>query len=387
MKKTKAVIGLGFGDECKGTTVSYLSSLEDSIIFKYTGGQQEGHTICSKDTKHICSQFGSGVLNNTPAIILSSCTFDPIAAWQEYIVLKRKGLSPTVYIHPDTPITTPYEIDSNRNDMSNISHGSCGSGVNKTLRRQEDYYSLTFYEFFANKFIFENKLQQIRNYYKYPFEEFPPHTDTFLKAREQILDNPDVFKLLGTTPMSIEEGSKVRDNFIYEGSQGLLLDPEIGIFPHVTPTRTGQAGIPNIIDEIYYVTRAYQTRHGNGPMSNTFSETNKSILPENIPEEINVTNPYQGEFRKGLLDLDLLKYAMYQDKAPLIKYDLTKHQTYNLVITCVDQLQNYKLIDNGVTLYFATEGTFLNHIQESFKGLVTNFYVSRSPIGTKIEKL
>ena len=62
-----AVIGLGFGDEGKGSVVSYLTKACDStIVARFSGGHQVGHTVCTNNTRHVFSNFGSGTLNGTP---------------------------------------------------------------------------------------------------------------------------------------------------------------------------------------------------------------------------------------------------------------------------------------------------------------------------------
>ena len=85
--------------------------------------------------------------------------------------------------------------------------------------------------------------------------------------------------------------------------------------------------------------------------------TNKDI-PHNIildPNETNKTNEYQGKFRVTLLDLDLIKYSLNNDKA---RFD----KDY-LVITCLEHMVNdYRYtIDNQIK-GFRNEEEFLNGI-------------------------
>lgn len=132
------------------------------------------------------------------------------------------------------------------------------------------------------------------------------------------------------------------DNYIFEGSQGLLLDQDIGFFPHVTRSSVGSKNILELTKgqdiKLHLVTRAFQTRHGHGPMTNEH-------LPNNIkdnPHEINVLNKYQGEFRRSLLDLDLLKYGITKDN--YIKNSRDKE----LIITCMDLVENeYRYTKKG----------------------------------------
>jgi len=125
------------------------------------------------------------------------------------------------------------------------------------------------------------------------------------------------------------------DTFIFEGSQGILLDQNYGFFPHVTRTNTTSQNAMELIKkhdlglpDVYYITRVYLTRHGNGPMANEGS----ALELINIDKETNVLNGWQGNFRKSLLDLDMINYALQCDA----NYSALcpKH----LVVTCLDQL-------------------------------------------------
>jgi adenylosuccinate synthase len=57
----------------------------------------------------------------------------------------------------------------------------------------------------------------------------------------------------------------------------------------------------------------------------------------NTSEEINVTNPWQEDFRTGELDYDLIQYAVNADSGyhPRGVYK-------NLVLTCLDQRPNFE---------------------------------------------
>ena len=103
------------------------------------------------------------------------------------------------------------------------------------------------------------------------------------------------------------------------------------------------------------VVRAYQTRHGNGYMSNEGIST-KYIKPN--PTETNVDTGNQGTFRKSVLDFDLLSYAISCDRQHNTFYDK------KLVITCLDQIDGDKIpITKGNELHLATPkeiGQWLN---------------------------
>ena len=81
------------------------------------------------------------------------------------------------------------------------------------------------------------------------------------------------------------------------------------------------------------MTRPYQTRHGIGFMTNrNFPEP---VLINN-ESEINKDGGSQGIFRKSILDLDLLQYAIETDQNFTKKeYGVKKH----IGITCLDQIE------------------------------------------------
>jgi len=105
----------------------------------------------------------------------------------------------------------------------------------------------------------------------------------------------------------------VKNNSIFEGAQGVLLDAEYGFWPHVTPTKTTFANALTLLAEANFtgemekigVIRAYATRHGNGPFPSRDLNLEKAI-----PDCHNVFSEWQSDFRIGWFDLPLAKYAL-----------------------------------------------------------------------------
>lgn len=344
-----AVIGLGFGDEGKGVTVNSLcKDLEKPLVVRYSGGQQAGHTVTMPDgTSHVFSNFGSASFKDIPTYWSHFCTFDPVGVMNEFAVLKSKGVNPRIYIDNRSPVTTPVEKFTNKIQNEYNNHGSCGVGVNATYRREDRLQSLLAGDLRHNS-VFKLKYAYVCSQSKHSGYTGDGQQEKFFKACQFLLDHPKNFIFVDSIPLGFR-------NIVFEGSQGLLLDQNIGFFPHVTPSNTGTK---NILAMGYYphlllITRAFQTRHGNGPMTNV-------DLPHNIkdnPKETNVHNEYQGFFRKSLLDLDLLKYGMERDE--YIRNALTKE----LVVTCLDLVKDeYRYTANGKIVAHIDEKSFLKGI-------------------------
>lgn len=339
-----AVIGAGWGDEGKGLVTDFLASkYPDATVVRFSGGQQAGHTVVIGDKRHVFSNFGSGTLRGLPTYWSEFCTVDPIGIVNELAVLRSIGVNPILYINPKCPVTTPYDVYHNRSDNNYVSNGTVGVGVGTTWEREENNYSLLFGDL-SHGWIFREKLLAIKDYYSNQAS-----VGRFLDCCQTIQnqDNIHAYHNLSSGVL------------IFEGSQGLMLDQNIGIFPHVTRGNTGIKNVRTLTDkglDVYYVTRAYQTRHGNGPMST-------EDIPHLIkidPNETNVDHQFQGKFRRGILDLSLLEYAIRRDC-----YGVNNIYNRHLVITCLDHLAEYALIHNGQIHKFNTEQEFIDCIAEN----------------------
>jgi adenylosuccinate synthase len=378
--KVQAVIGCGFGDEGKGKVVSYLCSQSSNpLIIRFCGGHQAGHHVMINDKlDHVFSNFGSGTLQGFDTYWSKYCTVDPIGILNELDVLKIKGISPVLYIDEQCPVTTPYEKMYNLLLDDFTKHGSCGVGVGQTIKRQEDHYSILMSDLcYPN--VLKIKMGILRNYYRdlfqviLSFKKYFVFCDSFMPNESEInqfLDSCE--NLLSLKEIKLSRGSfgkKVYDRFIFEGSQGLLLDQNIGFFPHVTRANTGTKNILEMgfTPEIILVTRAYQTRHGNGPMTN-------EGLPHNIspnPYENNSDSTPQGKFRISLLDLDLLRYAINGDK-------FISSSLFSLVITCLDLVEkDYEFSMNGGVYALKDEYHFVDRIKREISAY--DLFVSKTP--------
>jgi adenylosuccinate synthase len=366
-----AVIGLGFGDEGKGITTDYLARLNPSaLVVRYSGGQQAGHTVVTDIGRHVFANFGSGTLRGNPTYISSQCTIDPVGIMRELAALKGMGITPRLMIDANTPVTTPYDkLDNREKDFLN---GTTGAGVGSTKKRETAYYSLLAGDLLYPSVVKE-KLSLICIYYGWRQDWHENEIKEFndaVSALRLYLNSGEIISIENSLPYSSQ--------YIYEGSQGLMLDPAIGFFPHVTSSRTGMAGIMPIawmgyINEVYYVTRAYLTRHGNGPMPNEY-------IPHTIkidPAETNQNHVYQGDFRRAYLDLDIMQYAMGKDRSLGV--------TNTLVMTCLDHMNEYVLTHRGLILKFPNEDKFVEYVASTLS--INKVILSRSNNSINFEEI
>ena len=375
--KSSIVIGLQFGDESKGSVTSYLCSLsQNPLVIRFNGGHQAGHTVHYKGHVHKFSSFGSGTLQGAPTYWSKYCTFYPVTVVNEYKALKE--YKPVLFIDPLCPVTTPFDLSTGQEEEKINKHGSCGVGFGATLKRQENYYKLFAQDLFYPR-IFLEKLNNIIKYYWGNFNNkwINDTREEFLRIVEEvkkiiILKKPNFFDY---------------DHLIFEGAQGIMLDMDFGFFPHVTRSNTTSKNAIEILQEfykennfednfikknsIYYVTRAYLTRHGNGPLPNEdfqFYLTNKHT-------ETNDYDVWQGDFRTAILDIDTLKYALQCDNY------FSKGMQKNLVITCLDQVIKDKINYMYNEIPYEGELSYIINLLKFEGGIFT----SENPDGTLIK--
>lgn len=357
-QSAKIVLGCLFGDEGKGRTVDYLFSQPhlksyDSIVVRFSGGHQVGHTVMMEDNdevkKHIHSNFGSGTLRGVSTFYTEHCTVYPNTFRNELDVLNSLGVAvPTIFTHPLTMVTTPYDVAYNRTEeicRGRHKHGSVGLGFGSTIDRNTNTgYKLHMIDTLHEP-TYWMKMAAIESYYKKKISENDyGFQHTYLSELEK-LEPIFFFK-------HVIIGYDFLRNFqtiVFEGSQGILLDKDHGIFPNVTYSNTTSKvamelckmlGIDDI--EIFYVSRCYQTRHGKGWMS---SEGGVELI--NNEEETCTENEYQGGFRIGEFDYDLINYAIEIDKI----YSLGADPKF--VLTCCDQRPDFVLDENKLAFKFA----------------------------------
>lgn len=373
--KSSIIIGLGYGDEGKGLTTDYLCSLnpeESKLVVRFSGGHQAGHTVQLEDgTRHVFSNFGSGTLRGVPTYWHRECTFDPVGVKNELVTLMKLGVKPTLYVNRHCPVVTPYDKGNQQINPTNKAHGTCGVGFGTTLQREEDHFHLNVFDLNYTSVLKERLNLIAQEYYR-----FKPSHDEFMTAVAFIKSYDSIHFVDNMYEHQV-------DHYIFEGSQGLLLDKDIGFFPHVTRSNVGTDNIWFAMQalnlslyqgetNVYFITRAYTTRHGNGPVNDK-----KVNLVDDIVET-NQFNEYQRDFRKRVLDVDSMNYGL----SKMIHNDaLEPHWNINFVITCMDHLKSYELVKHDCVFAYSDKKEFINSIVSSFEITPHKVFTNNSPVG------
>lgn len=392
------VVGLGFGDETKGGTVDYVTRKEKAhTIVRFNGGSQALHHVVrpGRHGTHGFSQFGSGTFSPGVQTYLSRFMLvDPLFMQEESQQLNRKGVKQIrgkVTVDRDCVIATPFHRIANQ--MTEISRkegrlGSCGRGIGQAMtdwqRMKNDTllagdlidwqcifrklkYLLSLKIDFAEQLIDEDpdnlelwvELGKLREYYSVEgLTRLTQHYNDLFKFNYFKLGDNQILKNL------LDKNGVV----IFEGAQGVLLDPRYGFVPYVTKTKTTFENVDELLRELDYggevirlgVLRAYSTRHGAGPFVTEDDELSKLI-----PEHHNGTNDWQGKFRLGHFDAVATRYAIEVCGGS---------ETFDgLVIGCLDRLfvlDSWKICDryfDGIYYPELVSKKTLNRLRELYR--------------------
>ena len=375
-----AVIGANYGDEGKGLMTDYhvAPAGREGIVARFNGGAQAGHTVTTPDgVRHVFSHVGSGALAGAATFLSRHFVCHPILFCREADALRCAGVPapPTVFVDDRAPVSTLYDILINQiaeRHRGNGRHGSCGMGFGETIERNLDpEFALTVADLRHGAGYLLHRLAAIRDGYvpaRLAALGIPALDDEAAgwlasdAALQRFAHAAMQFRRATqpARPAILADHAQV----VFEGAQGLLLDQDRGAFPYVTRSHTGlrnaldvaaEAGIAAL--DVTYVTRAYLTRHGAGPLAGELPDKPYA----GIEDRTNVPNEFQGTLRFAHLDLDLLERTIRTDFADVLAYSgITARQ--NLSVSCLDQVgEAVSYIENG-TLQTASPGTLVERL-------------------------
>lgn len=333
MNEVKIVIGANYGDEGKGLMTRHfaldaLNKHMKPVVIFHNGTAQRGHTVDYTETeRHVYHHFGSGTGDKVPTFFANTFLIHPMEFHREYNELYTQGIYPPInFCDPKCSIITPFDmaVDHATEDYIAIQKGerefgSCGFGSwCATDRIPHCNFTIEDFSKIKSLLEFEYKMFQIRancigilQSRGVQLEKIPNYKDIFWDKSQRyfnIVHNfyiDMLFFLEKINLISYENLWKKFDYHIFENGQGLGLDVNNGNEWHTT-SHTGMYNPYNMLRdkntfnaETCYVSRAYLTRHGEGPLEELVK---KKEINENMIDLTNVHNDFQGSLRYGFLE-------------------------------------------------------------------------------------
>lgn len=333
MTVLQVVLGLGFGDEGKGTIVDWLARRAPTppLVVRWNGGPQAAHHVVTDDGRaHCFAQLGSAsFVEGARTHLGPEMAVDLYALHVEAAALGGDALARTT-IDPRCVLVTPWHaiLGRVREALRGAArHGSTGRGVAEAKLGLH----LVAGELERG---FADRVHRLRAALLGAAAALVGEVACD-EARELIArgEDPDLLEAYldaAHRPVAVTARPAPADHVIFEGAQGALLDRDHGFFPHVTPSRITRTaaeqaarglGLPGAL-EVWGVLRAYHTRHGEGPFP-----SEDAALTASLPEPDNRDDGPAGRFRVGWFDAVLARHAV-AFAGPIDR----------LAITCLDRV-------------------------------------------------
>jgi adenylosuccinate synthase len=317
--KVDCVLGLSFGDEGKGKIVDYLSQ-EYDVVARFSGGDNAGHTIYTKDGKKIVLHLiPSGILNDCINVIGNGVALNPVSLREEIQMLESLGVDvkskliisdkASILLPTHIKFDSSFEIQKGKMAIGSTRKGIGPCYTDKIARRGfriKDIFESNFEDKFKSKYL--EDLQTIAYINRTDIDYSHDEIKNFFNAVEFIKG----YRIEQTEILInkyLDEGKSI----LAEGAQAAGLDIEFGTYPYVTSSLTTTSGVclglgvsPKRIGTVYGVIKAYTTRVGNGPLTTELFDENGEFISKN-GNEVGATT---GRKRRcGWLDLEQIKYA------------------------------------------------------------------------------
>ena len=318
------ILGAQWGDEGKGR-ITDLLAIEADITARFSGGDNAGHTITVGSQIYKLHLIPSGVIHpHTICILGNGMVINPERLIVELEDLEKLGvdISPErIKISRAAHILTPAHIaldvaQETRRGGEKIGTTKRGIGpayMDKTARRGIRAGAMENPESFAD--LIKQHITDTNHFLEQIYDQPPLDAEEIGSLFYEIAVRLKPY--LADTGSMIANALSEGKNVLAEGAQGTLLDIDHGSYPYVTsssPTAPGALlglGIgPTHLRRIIGVTKAFQTRVGEGPFPTELSGLVGDQLRgtgENPWDEFGTTT---GRPRRcGWLDLVLLRYA------------------------------------------------------------------------------
>ncbi len=314
------VVGTQWGDEGKGKFTDLVAK-EMSLVVRYQGGHNAGHTIVVEGKSFALQLIPSGVLyaHITP-VIGNGVVVDPQVLLAEMHKLDGQGVDVSrLRVSGNAHLILPYHRDLDvvfERHLGKNKLGTTKRGIGPAYADKAARVGLRVQDLFDEK-IFRAKLdvalRQTGSLLSKVYNRLPPTAEDicelYLGECAPTLE-PHVTDTVNLVHEALEAGQHV----LFEGAQATFLDLDHGTYPFVTssnPTAGGAcigAGVgPRHIDRVIGIAKAYTTRVGSGPFpTELFDEVGNHLV--DVGREYG-TNTGRRR-RTGWFDAVMLRHAV-----------------------------------------------------------------------------
>jgi len=321
------IIGAQWGDEGKGRITDLLAE-RAQVVARYSGGDNAGHTVTVGRRIFKLHLLPSGIVHPSAVGVLGNgMVINPARLLDEMDRLSQLGVevSPRrIKISGAAHLITPAHVALDRADEVSRSKtgdkiGTTGRGIGPAYTDKSARRGLRAELLLDPERLGDRVAEHVRQT-NVTLEKIygQPPLDPVAVAAEYAAHARQLASYITDTSLYLHQRLSEGALVLAEGAQGTLLDLDHGTYPYVTSSSPTSGGVfsglglgPKFANRIIGVTKAFQTRVGEGPFpTEAFGAEAERLrgTGENPWDEFGTTT---GRPRRcGWLDLVLLRYAI-----------------------------------------------------------------------------
>jgi len=288
------VVGAQWGDEGKGKIVDLLTG-QVSLVVRFQGGHNAGHTVVIGDESFILHLIPSGVLRDgVGCVIGNGVVVDPAALVAEMDALEARGIrfGDQFHISDRAHLILPYHRAVEREaekTKGTRKIGTTGRGIgpayaDKVARVGIRVGTLLDPDLFHR--VLSTNVESM-NYFLYRLYGTGPEdlfdVDAIYEAYMGFAERLAPF--IRDTSLVINGALDRGERVLFEGAQGTHLDVDFGTYPFVTSSNAAAGGActgsgvgPVRISRVMGIVKAYTTRVGSGPFPTELTDADGERL-------------------------------------------------------------------------------------------------------------
>ncbi|HEV7722195.1 MAG TPA: adenylosuccinate synthase [Iamia sp.] len=272
------LVGTQWGDEGKGRFTDLIAK-ETSMVVRYQGGHNAGHTLVVEGETYALQLLPSGILypHVTP-VIGNGVVVDPAVLLKEMDDLAARGVDVSkVKVSGNAHLILPFHQEIDRLTERRLGRSKLGTtkrGIGPAYADKSSRVGLRVQDLLDPK-IFRAKLEVLakekNQVLAKVFNQLPLDAD---EIADRYLDEhrPRLEAHIADTVGLVHDALEAGEHVLFEGAQATFLDLDHGTYPFVTSSNPVAGGVctgagvgPRYIDRVVGVAKAYVTRVGTGP--------------------------------------------------------------------------------------------------------------------------
>src|SRR6184192_2113506 len=246
--RTAVIVGAQWGDEGKGKIVDVLSE-NFSIVARYAGGHNAGHTVIINGKTFILQLVPCGVLRaGCRSVIGNGVVLDPIAFLKEVAGLRDNGVQvdDSLFVSNRAHVILPYhrmiELAS-ENAPGRVKIGTTSRGIGPAYEDKMGRRGLRVADLLDLKLLkihIENACREKNMIAHALFNSEPLDPDKMYQEYAEYGER--IRSLVIDTAAYLNDLIRSGKSIMFEGAQGTMLDIDHGTYPFVTSSSATSGG-------------------------------------------------------------------------------------------------------------------------------------------------